>query len=255
MASVQGETIDVLFVDDDDNWAELVRFWMGRRGWLSARAASYAQLVGYLNNQSSLPRCLLVDWTLTDANGSDVCRRIKSSPAWQALPVVILTGDRRVTTRECFAAQALCRVLKGDGGPAIEAELCAALQSVLVQQDRSLGLMDADDLRLDPRGGKVFLGKREIAHLAPAPFNALAALVRESPAPIPDARLHELFMARRPYRKSDPELTVRLTVRNDVYLLRRELGPVGARLVRAGDGYAYRPTVIDAGAADESISN
>jgi DNA-binding response OmpR family regulator len=127
------------------------------------------------------------------------------------------------------------------------------LVATLAQQDRSLGVMDVDDLRLDPRGGKVFFRNRRIAELAPGPFAALAAMVRESPGPIQDARLHGLFMERRPYHKvDDPVITVRLTVRNYVSRLRRALGPLGPRLVRAGDGYAYRPIVIGGAAVPES---
>jgi CheY-like chemotaxis protein len=244
MGGASAETIDVLHVEDDDNWAELARLWIGGRGWSSKRVRSYAELVRHLNKHP-LPRCLLLDRVLADADGLEVCRRIKSSPAWQSLPIVILTGDRRLTLAQCHESQALFRVVKGDGSQT-EAELCGALVAILAQQDRSLGIVDADDLRLDPRGGKVLFANRVISELAHGPFAALSAMVRESPGPIADARLHEIFMERRPYHKTDPELTIRLTVRNYVYLLRRQLGPVGVRLVRAGDGYAYRPFVIDA---------
>jgi DNA-binding response OmpR family regulator len=233
------ETVDILHVEDDAEWAALTQVWIENRGWSVAHARTYAQMIGYLNSRP-LPRCLLLDLSLEDADGLDVCGRLKDSPVWQGLPIVILTGRRRTSSCQCLERKALYRVLK-DQGPETEAELCAALNAILAQQERSLGLVDADDLRLDPRGGKVLQSGRPIAALEAGPFAALLAMVRASPAPVPDERLHTIFLSRRPYRRQDPELAVRLTVRNYVYQLRRQLGSVGVRLVRAGEGYAYRP--------------
>ncbi len=230
---------DILHAEDDDDWAGLVRRWLEEKGLPVRRMRTGAELLAHLGARSAAPRCVLLDLTLPDADGLELCERVKRDPALQSVPVVIFTG-RDIPAAECLRRQALYRVTKGPGA---RAELEAALDAVLVQQERSRGVVEAGDLRLDPEGGRVFLSRVCVGRLHPGPFAALRLLVRESPAAVGESRLYEAFLSRRPYHKSEPELAARAVVRNYVSRLRRDLGPrLGERLVRVkGRGYAYRP--------------
>ena len=231
--------VEVLHLDIDDQWAQLTRRWMQRRGWRTHRLRSHSELRDYLNVRP-LPRCLVMDVALADSDGLSLCDRIKGSPALQGIPIVIMTGDLRASSADCLAHQAMYRVQKG---PTADADLGAALGAIFLQQDRARGVVDAGDLRLDPRGGLVMRDGKTLAALAPGVFEALRRLVQSSPACVLNADLYDVFLARCSYRKRDPELAVRHTVFNYVSRLRRSLGPdIGARIVRLrGEGYAYHP--------------
>lgn len=231
--------IDVLHVEDDDAWAGLVKVWLTARGLRVRRIKSGSEMRVYLSTCSPLPRCLLLDLSLGDADGLSLCDHVKRSPRLQILPVVILTA-RDIRAADVLARRALYRVEKGTK---TEDELAAVIESILTQQERDQGVIDAGDLRVEPRERKVFLGGKEIAQLTPGPFTALSLLVRSSPIAVSDDALYAAFLSRHSYRTSDHELAEHRVLRNYVSLLRRELGgTVGERIVRAEAGYFYIPT-------------
>lgn len=235
------EAADILHLDDDDGWTDLVRIWLERRGLKTQRVRSLADLRTYLIRCRRLPRCLLLDLGLQDGDGLEFLERLKESPKFQNLPVVVFTG-RPVTPLECLERFALGRLIKD---PGVEEELGRTLEAVLSQQDRTQGVVDAGDLRLDPRTREVFRAGRSPVHLEPGRYAALHLLVCSSPSALEDAALYQAFLERHSYKGSDGELTVRQTVRNYVSRLRHALGPeLGARIVYVkGEGYAYRPPV------------
>jgi DNA-binding response OmpR family regulator len=192
----------------------------------------------YLSRCTKLPMCLLLDLTLPDGDGLEVCDEIKLSPVFQRLPIVILSG-RSVTSSECLKHKAIYRVAKDVNA---ENELSELLQSILDQSERSRGVVDAGDLRLDPRGFWISHGGEPIAVLQRGPFSALLTLVQSAPRPVSEKRLYEAFLERAPHNKSDPDLSIHITVRNYVSRLRGVLGdPIAARIAFVHDeGYVYR---------------
>lgn len=186
-----------------------------------------------------MPLCILLDLMLKDGDGLDLCDEIKGSPSLQHLPIVILSG-RQMTALECLKHQALYHVQKDTGA---EDELAAALESILAQRERTQGVIDAGDLRLDPRNRIVSLSGQPIATLHQGPFAALMLLVQSAPRPVAEERLYTAFLERAPHNKADPELSARSTVRNYISRLRRNLGEVlAARITFVhGEGYVYHP--------------
>lgn len=234
----KNERADVLHVEDDDAWAGLVRHWLSDRGLIVRRLKSGSEMRRYLSTCPILPRCLLLDLTLGDDNGLTLCDHVKSSPRLQSLPVVILTG-RKISAVEILSRHALYRVEKG---AKTEAELPAVIESILTQQGRDQGVIDAGDLRLEPHERKVFVGGNEVARLAPGPFSALCLLARSSPIPVEDDALYAAFLTRSSYRSPDHEFAVVHVLRNYVSMLRQQLGKtIGARIERADAGYFYIP--------------
>ena len=192
----------------------------------------------YLAKCIHLPLCLLLDLTLGDADGLELCAEVKASPALQRMPVVVLSG-RALSSEECLRHQAVYHVRKGPGA---ETELPAALKSVITQQERSHGVVDAGTLRLDPRGHFIFLDNKPTAILLPGPFSAFLALVQYSPKAVSEESLYGFFLERAPHDKPDEELSVHLTVRTYISRLRRSLGEeLGSRITFVhGEGYVYR---------------
>lgn len=240
MSAVASPGVDVLHVEDDDEYAELVRMWGAGRGLTMERVRSRAELLDYLSVCAPPPRCLLLDMSLKDSAGLSLCDELKKSPALQQLPIVLLSGSN-LSACECQEHGALQLVRKGAEG---EPELLAALTAVIAQHARSRGVVDAGDLRLDPYDRGVSIEGKLIANLQRGPFDGLQILVKSAPDGVADTDLYMAFQERRPYHRNDePELTVRTVVKNHISRLRGDLGPiVGSRIVRwRGNGYAYRP--------------
>ncbi len=88
----------VLVVEDEPNIALSLRFLMGRLG-LDVRVAE--------NGDAALKACaeqppdlILLDLMLPERDGYDVCREIRSNPAWQDVRIIMLTAKGRDADRE-----------------------------------------------------------------------------------------------------------------------------------------------------------
>lgn len=230
--------VDVLHVEDDAAWTRLVQRWLTKHGLTVHHVPTGSKLLEFLDSTPVLPRCLLLDIVLRDGDGLDLCDRIKRSPRLQSLPIIVLTGIN-IDPVEVLKHQALYRVEKGMKAAD---ELVAVIDSILTQQRRDQGVVDAGDVRLDPTKGTVYLKGEQIARLAPGPFSAFSLLTQSAPGCVEDDLLYRAFLSRRSYKSLDHELTVRHVLRNYVSLLRRDLGkPIGERIMRDESGYAYKP--------------
>ncbi len=229
---------DILYVEDDDAWAALVECWVGFMGLTIKRVRDCAEFKAYVLGCRPLPRCLLLDLRLGEDSGLDLCDEIKRSPRLQAIPVVLLTGTK-VKATDAFRHRALHCVKKSHD---TEAELRAALQAILEQQDRAQGVVDAGALRLDGRTGGVYEYGELVVTLDPGFFAAFRLLIQAAPEVVPENELYAAFLSRIAYRTDDPETAARGTLRNYVSRLRRLLGERhGARILSVGRGYVLGP--------------
>ena len=66
----------------------------------------------------TVPEVVLVDWTLPDTDGVELCRQLKSSEATMRVPTVLMTGSddlaRRATARDAGARALLGRPFSRD---------------------------------------------------------------------------------------------------------------------------------------------
>ncbi len=88
----------VLVVEDEPNIALSLRFLMGKLG-LDVRVAE--------NGDAALKACaeqppdlILLDLMLPERDGYDVCREIRSNPAWRDVRIIMLTAKGRDADRE-----------------------------------------------------------------------------------------------------------------------------------------------------------
>ena len=231
--------VDVLHIEDDDDYANLVRLWVAASGLVINRVRSRAELLDYLAARGS-PRCLLLDMSLKDSAGLSLCDELKNSPALQQVPIVLFSASN-MTACECREHGALLLVRKGVEG---EAELLSALMTVISQHERSQGVVTCGDLRLAPQDRSARIMGEPSIQLDRRPFDALLLLVKSAPNMVTDKDLYVAFMERGSYRLNDePELSIRAVVKNYISRLRRKLGPtMGPRIVRFhNEGYVYRP--------------
>jgi signal transduction histidine kinase/DNA-binding response OmpR family regulator len=80
----------VLVVDDDPSVCEHVARTLQKDGWRVETAADGAEALRKI--EAELPRLILLDLMLPVIDGFEFMERLRGSPAWAELPVIVLTG-------------------------------------------------------------------------------------------------------------------------------------------------------------------
>jgi DNA-binding response OmpR family regulator len=88
-ASLQGPK-RILAVDDSATYLEELAFQLREEGYEVASARSGAEALELLAVQPV--DCILLDLVMPGMSGHDVCRRIKQSPGWRNIPLIMLTA-------------------------------------------------------------------------------------------------------------------------------------------------------------------
>ena len=88
----------VLVVDDEPNIVLSLEFLMKKAG-LEVRTASdgHAALAAV---RSDVPDLILLDISMPNGDGFEVCRKIRDNPAWQDVRIIMLTAKGRDSERE-----------------------------------------------------------------------------------------------------------------------------------------------------------
>ena len=178
MANPQDERIRVLMIDDDQELAGLVVELLQREGVLTEHAATGAAGLSAL--QAETPDVLLLDVMLPDANGLELCRRLRAEGC--ELPILMLTarGDPmdRVLGLEIGADDYL-------GKPFEPRELVARVRALArrSRQAERRTLLRFGELSIDLLGRRASLGSIALA-LTSAEFKLLAALAAQPGRPV-----------------------------------------------------------------------
>jgi len=82
--------ITVLLVEDEAAVRDMLRFALADRGYQLTEAANARQ--GYALLAEQVPDLVLLDWMLPDSSGIEFARRVRREPAWQKVPIIMLTA-------------------------------------------------------------------------------------------------------------------------------------------------------------------
>ncbi len=93
----EGGRSRVLIVDDDDDFSSLISFTLGSEGML-VRSIADPQLIEEMMEKFS-PDLILLDVNMPGVSGFDVCRLLRSTPRWQDVPILFLTGETGLDAR------------------------------------------------------------------------------------------------------------------------------------------------------------
>jgi DNA-binding response OmpR family regulator len=119
----------VLVVDDEPNIVASLRFLMEREGFEVELAATGDAALSALEREPA--DLILLDVMMPELDGFEVCRRIRSNPAWQATKVVMLTAKGREAERDRgMALGADCYVTK----PFSTRELIERVKAILAER-------------------------------------------------------------------------------------------------------------------------
>ena len=166
----------VLIVDDEKDLRTLLDFNLKRAGYRTAQAASGREALERAGSQR--PDLILLDLTLPDVSGTDLCVKLKADPATQEIPVVMLTARSGEADRIAgFELGADDYVAK----PFSVRELMLRVDAVLRRRRRAPGeaqrrLLKAGPIEIDAEAFVVRVGGREVT-LALLEYRLLCFLI------------------------------------------------------------------------------
>ena len=87
----------VLVIDDDEDFSLTVASILGLDGMLVTVLTDTSRILDVMDEES--PDLVLLDVTMPNVNGFDIARMLRTTPRWQDVPILFLTGRSDVDTR------------------------------------------------------------------------------------------------------------------------------------------------------------
>ena len=89
-------TATILMVEDEEDIAFLIRFLLERNGYQVEHAADGKQAIERLTqSERNTPNLVLLDIMLPYHDGLEVLAQLRAQPAWESVPVLMLTAKAR----------------------------------------------------------------------------------------------------------------------------------------------------------------
>jgi two-component system phosphate regulon response regulator PhoB len=163
----------VLIVEDERAIAELIRYNLGKNGYLCQVAGDGEEAL--LAVEEQVPDLIILDWMLPEVSGIEVCRRLRARPQTRSVPIIMVTArSEEADMLRGFREGADDYMRKPFSLNELNARVDAALRRTRVTHQAHL--LEVGDLLLDAEALTVSrAGKR--LHLAPTEFRLLQALM------------------------------------------------------------------------------
>jgi two-component system response regulator MprA len=163
----------LLIVDDDPELRNFLTTELGVEGYSCAEAATGQQALGQIRSHSW--DLILLDWTLPDFSGVEVCRRMRQGGI--ATPVLMLTARDEVRERvEALDSGADDYLTKPFSIEELLARVRARLRRTGLDEPED-GWLRVADLAVNPSSREVSRGEQSI-HLTAREFDLLLHLMR-----------------------------------------------------------------------------
>ena len=223
-------SLKILIIEDEPDIRKNLEYNLSREDYSVLTAASIAeaeQLI-YSNNLS----LVLLDLMLPDGSGLELCKKMKSDPDMQNLPIIILTAkDDEVDKVVGFELGADDYVTK----PFSVRELILRIKAVLKRGDNKKDIVEIDrqfgDLKIDIDSHEVYVDS-ELVNLTALEFKLLIQLVdRRGRVQSREQLLADVW-------GYSAEVTTR-TVDTHIKRLREKLGTMG-KYVQTIRGVGYK---------------
>lgn len=234
----------ILVVDDETDLATTLEFNLRREGYRTRVAHSGQQALDYAA-ESPRPSLVLLDLMLPDLSGTEVCRRLRSDPETQQMPIVMLTacGDEidRVVGLEMGADDYVVK-------PFSTRELMLRVRAILRRHAAEEPGASASfgKLRVDVEAHRVWVEESEVT-LTPMELRLLSMLMqRRGRVQSRERLLEDVWQMR-------SDVTSR-TIDTHVRRLRSKLG-AAADYIETIRGVGYRFRADDAGDRPPSTPN
>jgi two-component system, OmpR family, KDP operon response regulator KdpE len=217
----------ILVCDADPQSLHALRVVLDQAGFDVDATHTAAEALG--RGALRLPRAAIIELVLPDADGVEVCRRLRE---WSPIPVILVSavGDEEELVR-AFEAGADDYVTK----PFRPRELVARLLANLRRADPGgqEPCVKLDDLEID-LAGRTVRRDNEVVHLTPIEFSLLGVLTRNRGRLMThDALLQQVW--------GSAYIDARQTLRSHIANLRRKIESAdGEPLIQTDHGVGYR---------------
>jgi DNA-binding response OmpR family regulator len=237
----------ILVVDDEPSLRSLLRRVLGREGFEVLLATNGRE--GLDSAAKEKPDLVVLDLSLPDVDGDEVCRQMRRTPAIENIPVLILTGKT--------AEGLLARCLNGGADdyltkPFDIEEILARLRALL---RRSRGLLSSQQgiskgrLTIRVAERMVLWNGQRIPALAPKEFELLRHLVFHAPSV-----LDKNTLALKAWGVPFDQLH-RRTLDVHIRRIRRKLGPTAASCLKTIPAVGFQWLDEAASPASELLSS
>lgn len=222
----------ILVVEDEEDILELIRYTLAKEGYRVTPATSGEQALKTL--KGTVPDLIVLDLMLPEIDGLEVCRRVKSDPHTQHVPIVMLTakGDEAdvVAGLELGADDYIAK-------PFSPRVLVARIRAVLRRKARGEAgekeVIAIGDLVIDPGRHEVSVGGKAV-DLTFMEFRLLHVLMRRPGWVFTRCQIVDAI------RGPDYPVTER-AVDVQIAALRRKLGEAGQSIKTVrGVGYKFQ---------------
>ena len=223
-------SLKILIIEDEPDIRKNLEYNLSREGYsvLTAASIGEAEQLIYSNNLS----LILLDLMLPDGSGLELCKKMKSDPDVQNLPIIILTAkDDEVDKVVGFELGADDYVTK----PFSVRELILRIKAVLKRGEKKKDIVEIDrqfgDLKIDIDSHEVYVDG-ELVNLTALEFKLLIQLVdRRGRVQSREQLLADVW-------GYSAEVTTR-TVDTHIKRLREKLGSMG-KYVQTIRGVGYK---------------
>ena len=185
----------ILIVEDNWEVRELLKVILKERGYDIQEAETGRQALDACEDRT--PDLVVLDLTLPDIDGLEVCKKIRSFPAMESVPIIICSGrtkvSERVTGLETGADDYLIK-------PFDPAELVARVRVLLrkagQETKETRGKAQSGEIKLDPKSYTVTAGGAKVEGITPREFDILHLLVQKSPEPLSRAEISKFVLGK-----------------------------------------------------------
>jgi len=172
---VQMEKPTILLVDDEEDIVELLELNLLREGYKVLTCGTGEQALEIAH--SKLPNLMILDLMLPGIDGLEVCKRLRSDPKTERLPIIILSAKGEeadiVTGLELGADD---YVTKPFSGKVLVARVRRVLRKTVITGDEKTTIK-IHELSIDPARREVLAGSKQIEFTF-TEFNILHVLAR-----------------------------------------------------------------------------
>src|SRR5499425_2095142 len=165
---------NILIVEDEEPLTTLLRYNLEAEGYEVDAVTRGDEADTRL--RETAPDLIVLDWMLPGLSGIELCRRLRTRPQTQTLPIIMLTARGEESERvRGLATGADDYIVKPFSVP----ELLARIRSLLrrARPERVATVLNAGDLELDREKKRVSRSGREV-HLGPTEFRLLEFLMQ-----------------------------------------------------------------------------
>jgi len=164
----------ILIVEDEEPLTLLLRYNLESEGYAVEAVGRGDDAETRL--REAVPDLVILDWMLPGLSGIELCRRLRTRPETERLPVIMLTARGEETERvRGLATGADDYVVKPFSVPELLARVRALLRRA--KPEHVATLLRAGDIELDRETHRVHRGGREV-HLGPTEFRLLEFLMQ-----------------------------------------------------------------------------